>query len=257
VQDRGKGIKRTDHSRIFELFYTTRPDGSGIGLAIVQRALQLHGGTVEIESEEGKGTIVRAWLPLNVPLDSQPANGHRAVAAPVALLLALALCGCSHGPKPTADMTATADTLAAPDTTAAAPAAKKATHPKKPRTSEKAVAVKPPPPPPAPEPNSGVVSGSSTSAPVDTVSTRKEVVPQLSELERKELEKSSREQIDAARTKLSSLDAAKLDAEKQRKLLIAQGFIADALAARTQQDWMRASQLATKAKVLADELATN
>jgi signal transduction histidine kinase len=257
VQDRGKGIKRGDHSRIFELFYTTRPDGSGIGLAIVQRALQLHGGTVEIESEEGKGTTVRAWLPLNVPLDSQPANGHRAVAAPVALLLALALCSCSHGPKPTAEVTATADTLAAPDTVAAAPAAKKATHPKKPRTSEKAVATKPAAPPPAPEPNAGVVSGSSTSAPVDTVSTRKEVVPQLSEEERKQLEKSSREQIDAARAMLSALDAAKLDAEKQRKLLIAQGFIADALAARTQQDWMRASQLATKAKVLADELTTN
>jgi len=263
VQDRGKGIKRTDHSRIFELFYTTRPDGSGIGLAIVQRALQLHGGTVEIESEEGKGTTVRAWLPLNVPLDSQPANGHRAgVAAPVALLVALLLCGCSHHPKPSADMTASADTLEirpVPDTTAAAPAAKKASHPKKPRASEKTAAVKPatPPAPAAPEPNAGVVSGSSTSAPVDTVSTRKEVVPQLSEEERKELEKSSREQIDAARSILSGLDAAKLDAEKQRKLLIAQGFIADALAARTQQDWMRASQLATKAKVLADELSTN
>ena len=76
VQDRGKGIKKGDHARVFELFYTTRPDGSGIGLAIVQRALQLHGGTVAIESEEGKGTTVRAWLPLNVPLDSPPANNH-------------------------------------------------------------------------------------------------------------------------------------------------------------------------------------
>jgi signal transduction histidine kinase len=76
VQDRGKGIKKGDHSRVFELFYTTRPDGSGIGLSIVQRVMQLHGGTVTIDSEEGKGTTVRLWLPLNVPLDSPPANGH-------------------------------------------------------------------------------------------------------------------------------------------------------------------------------------
>ncbi len=71
VQDHGKGIARKEVSKVFDLFYTTRSDGSGIGLAIVQRALQLHGGQVAIESEEGRGTTVRAWLPLNVPLDSQ------------------------------------------------------------------------------------------------------------------------------------------------------------------------------------------
>jgi len=177
----------------------------------------------------------------------------------LAILLALILCGCSHHPKPTADMTAVADTVdlgPAPDTVfMTQQMVKKASHAKKPRAS--AAKPAPAPPPPAPEPNAGVVAGSSTSAPVDTVTARKEVVPQLSEDERRELEKSSREQIDAARSILSALDAAKLDAEKQRKLLIAQGFIADAIAARTQQDWMRASQLATKAKVLADELATN
>jgi signal transduction histidine kinase len=70
VQDRGRGIKRADLARVFDLFYTTRADGSGIGLAIVQRAMQLHGGQVTIDSEEGKGTSVRLWLPLNVPLDS-------------------------------------------------------------------------------------------------------------------------------------------------------------------------------------------
>jgi len=71
VEDHGKGIPRKEHGKIFDLFYTTRPSGSGIGLAIVNRALQLHGGQVAVESEEGKGTTVRAWLPLNVPLDSQ------------------------------------------------------------------------------------------------------------------------------------------------------------------------------------------
>jgi hypothetical protein len=178
----------------------------------------------------------------------------------LALGVVLAFCGCSHGPKPTADSAQPAASGAAEAAPAAGsspePApAKKANHKSKPKT----VAAKPTPPPaaPPPEPNAGVVAGSSTSAPVDTTVARPEVVPQLSADERRELEKSSREQIDAARTKLSALDAAKLDADKQRKLLIAQGFLADAIAARTQQDWMRASQLATKAKVLADELSTN
>jgi PAS domain S-box-containing protein len=71
VEDHGKGIPRKEHGKIFDLFFTTRPNGSGIGLAIVNRALQLHGGQVAVESEEGRGTTVRAWLPLNVPLDSQ------------------------------------------------------------------------------------------------------------------------------------------------------------------------------------------
>ena len=77
VEDHGKGIPRKEHAKVFDLFYTTRPEGSGIGLPIVQRALQLHGGQVTIESEEGKGTVASAYLPLNVPLDSQLA-GHAA-----------------------------------------------------------------------------------------------------------------------------------------------------------------------------------
>ena len=79
VQDRGRGIKKSDLARVYDLFYTTRPEGSGIGLSIVQRAMQLHGGSVTIDSEEGKGTTVRLWLPLNVPLDSPP--GQQLLAA--------------------------------------------------------------------------------------------------------------------------------------------------------------------------------
>ena len=170
--------------------------------------------------------------------------------------------GCSRAPKPVAeavaapDTTVIADSAAVEDTTRTnPPEPKKAAQ--KPKRTATVVTPKPPAPAPVTTPNDGVVAGSSTSAPVDTVSTRKEVVPQLTADERRELEKTSREQIDAARTLLSSLDAAKLDAEKQRKLLIAQGFLADAIAARAQEDWMRASQLATKAKVLADELTAN
>ena len=171
----------------------------------------------------------------------------RRLALTIALGGSLALFGCSHSPKPVAEAGA------ADEATRGSAGARTRHAPPKPVP----VAPKPVPAVPAPEPNSGVVSGSSTSAPVDTVKSRDAVVPQLSADERRELEKTSREQIDAARTRLASLDATKLDTDKQRKLLIAQGFLNDAIAARTQQDWMRASQLATKARVLADELATN
>src|SRR6185503_11183734 len=99
--------------------------------------------------------------------------------------------------------------------------------------------------------------GSSTSAPTapDTTAAPVPIVPQLSEKEKIELERTSREDIDAATARLKSLDEAKLDADRQRKYRIAQGFVDDALAARKGEDWLRASQLATKARVLAEELA--
>jgi hypothetical protein len=113
----------------------------------------------------------------------------------------------------------------------------------------------PHPPPTTPEsPAAAVVAGSSTSAPADTSVKAAAVVPQLPPDERRDLEKSSREQIEVARVHLAGLEAAKLDADQQRKLQIAQGFLSDAISARAKQDWMRASQLATKARLLAEEL---
>jgi len=70
IEDHGKGISRAEQARVFDLFFTTRENGSGMGLAIVQRAVQLHGGQIALDSEEGRGTIVRVMLPLNVPLDT-------------------------------------------------------------------------------------------------------------------------------------------------------------------------------------------
>jgi len=69
IEDRGKGIPRGNRARVFDLFFTTREGGSGMGLAIVQRAVQLHGGQIDLESDDGQGTIVRVTLPLNIPLD--------------------------------------------------------------------------------------------------------------------------------------------------------------------------------------------
>jgi signal transduction histidine kinase len=64
VEDTGAGISADKLDRIFDLYYTTRPDGSGIGLSIVYRIVQLHGGEIEVQSTEGRGTTFRLLLPL-------------------------------------------------------------------------------------------------------------------------------------------------------------------------------------------------
>ncbi len=64
--DSGRGISAAEIGRIFEPYYTTKEQGSGLGLMIVQRIVREHGGTMEIESDEGHGTTVRIKLPLQV-----------------------------------------------------------------------------------------------------------------------------------------------------------------------------------------------
>jgi PAS domain S-box-containing protein len=64
VADSGKGISPEDQKKIFQLFFTTRPGGTGIGLANAFRFVQLHNGRIEFESEVGRGTTFRIELPL-------------------------------------------------------------------------------------------------------------------------------------------------------------------------------------------------
>ncbi|MBI1728258.1 MAG: PAS domain S-box protein [Candidatus Rokubacteria bacterium] len=64
VRDNGRGIPGEELSRIFEPFQTTKGGGMGLGLAIVQRIVEAHGGRITIASEEGKGTLVEIHLPI-------------------------------------------------------------------------------------------------------------------------------------------------------------------------------------------------
>jgi PAS domain S-box-containing protein len=64
VGDTGKGIPLENRQKIFQLFFTTRPGGSGIGLASTFRIVQLHNGSIDFTSEVGRGTIFRIELPL-------------------------------------------------------------------------------------------------------------------------------------------------------------------------------------------------
>jgi PAS domain S-box-containing protein len=64
VGDTGKGIPMENRQKIFQLFFTTRPGGSGIGLASTFRIVQLHNGSIDFTSEVGRGTTFRIELPL-------------------------------------------------------------------------------------------------------------------------------------------------------------------------------------------------
>ncbi len=64
VGDTGKGILPEHRQKIFQLFFTTRPGGSGIGLASTFRIVQLHNGSIEFTSEVGRGTTFQIELPL-------------------------------------------------------------------------------------------------------------------------------------------------------------------------------------------------
>ncbi len=63
ISDEGVGIPPEIRDRIFNLYYSTKGKGSGIGLAMTFRVVQLHNGTIEFTSEPGKGTTFRVRFP--------------------------------------------------------------------------------------------------------------------------------------------------------------------------------------------------
>jgi len=67
VSDTGVGIPRENFDRIWEPFYTTRTHGTGLGLSLVRRIVEDHGGRVEVESRLGEGTTFRVFLPIHPP----------------------------------------------------------------------------------------------------------------------------------------------------------------------------------------------
>src|SRR5439155_388178 len=64
IRDQGAGIPREIQEKIFELYFTTKKTGSGIGLAQTYQIMQWHYGSVDFESVPGKGTTFRLRLPL-------------------------------------------------------------------------------------------------------------------------------------------------------------------------------------------------
>jgi signal transduction histidine kinase len=64
VTDEGVGIPSELQTRVFDLYFTTKEDGSGIGLAVVQQVVQLHGGRIRVRSAPGEGTQITMELPV-------------------------------------------------------------------------------------------------------------------------------------------------------------------------------------------------
>ncbi|MBI3661512.1 MAG: PAS domain S-box protein [Acidobacteria bacterium] len=79
ITDTGGGIPPECRGKIFQLYFTTRPGGSGIGLATTFRIVQMHGGSIDFTSEVGRGTSFTIELPQSrphsVPARARPAPG--------------------------------------------------------------------------------------------------------------------------------------------------------------------------------------
>jgi signal transduction histidine kinase len=68
VADQGGGIPAAVQDKIFNLYFTTKERGSGIGLAMTFRVVQMHNGSIDFASEPGKGTTFWLRLPAPQPL---------------------------------------------------------------------------------------------------------------------------------------------------------------------------------------------
>jgi signal transduction histidine kinase len=73
ISDTGTGISKEHLESIFDPYFTTKTDGTGLGLAIVYRIMEDHGGSIDVKSEQGKGTIVS----LRLPAEEQPVKTAR------------------------------------------------------------------------------------------------------------------------------------------------------------------------------------
>jgi len=73
ISDTGVGLNPESLSNIFNAYYTTKEEGSGLGLVIVYQILKEHGGRIEIASETGKGATIHVFLPIRKEKRSLPA----------------------------------------------------------------------------------------------------------------------------------------------------------------------------------------
>jgi two-component system, NtrC family, sensor histidine kinase HydH len=73
VIDTGVGIPERARERVFDLYFSTKPDGMGLGLATSKRIVEEHGGTIEVQSEAGKGS----QFTVRLPMELAPSAGAR------------------------------------------------------------------------------------------------------------------------------------------------------------------------------------
>lgn len=76
VSDQGRGIDPSQRSKIYDMFYSERTHGAGIGLALVRQIVDAHEGTIEIVSEQSRGATFIVSLPAQPPAHERSASGH-------------------------------------------------------------------------------------------------------------------------------------------------------------------------------------
>ena len=67
LADHGPGIPDADRNQVFQPYFTRKPDGTGLGLAMVKQAVDLHGGTIEVTETAGGGATFTISLPIRAP----------------------------------------------------------------------------------------------------------------------------------------------------------------------------------------------
>ena len=82
IEDNGVGIPAGELNKVFDVFYSTRKGGTGLGLPIARRIAQAHGGDMEVTSSPGQGACFRLWLPMVSPLDAGPRTLSVGASAP-------------------------------------------------------------------------------------------------------------------------------------------------------------------------------
>jgi two-component system sensor histidine kinase HydH len=72
VSDRGRGIPGDEADKIFDPYFTTKKTGTGLGLAVVQKVVEAHGGTIRVNSKPDRGTCFTITLPRTMPDGGRP-----------------------------------------------------------------------------------------------------------------------------------------------------------------------------------------
>jgi signal transduction histidine kinase len=80
VADTGIGMDEEGLTRVFEPYFSTKTTGTGLGLPIARRNVELSGGTIEVASTKGKGTVVTVRLPVAERVTGGEAGGFTAEA---------------------------------------------------------------------------------------------------------------------------------------------------------------------------------